>query len=48
MAMMAFDLLLIAAAAISVVVIFAGLLIVGDFQNNPCGQEIDRLLPRSF
>jgi hypothetical protein len=48
MAMMAFDLLLIAAAALSVVVIFAGLLIVGDFQSNPCGQQIDRHRPRSF
>jgi hypothetical protein len=46
--MVAFDLLLIAAAAMSVVLIFAGVLVVGDFQQNRCHQELDRHKPRGF
>ncbi|NVN88009.1 MAG: hypothetical protein HXX15_18170 [Rhodopseudomonas sp.] len=47
---MTLDLLLLAAALVSVIVIFAGVMIVGDFQDQPCHRELDpnRREPRLF
>jgi len=47
---MTIDLVLIAAALLSATVIFAGVLIVGDFQDQPCHRELDpnRREPRLF
>lgn len=40
------DLLLLAVAVLSVVVIFAGVLLKGDFQTQPCRQSGHAVRPR--
>lgn len=39
------DLLLLAAAVLSVVVIFGGVLLLGDFQTQSCRQTADQRRP---